>query len=197
MIPIQKISGRLGNSMFQLAFIYAQMREGKIPDIYVQSPEYFEKYAEQIKRLFGEGIGHIPRTSIHVRRASNPINPDEPKYCENPFYTNLCDTNYYEQAVAMFPHEKFIVFSDDPDWCRAKWDNNERFKVMDIGDDVEDFNLMASCQNNIIANSSYSWWAAYLNPNPGKKVVCPLESSWYNDKQIRTKVISTWAQIKV
>jgi hypothetical protein len=188
-----KIFGRLGNRLFQMAYIYAQMKEGKIPDIYVQSPEYFDKYAEDIKRLFSEGIGHIPRTSIHVRRGSNPSNPDEPNYHENPFYVDLTATDYYERAIEMFPYESFVVFSDDPEWCKKKWGNDSRFKILEKGDEIEDFNLMASCQHNIVANSSFSWWAAYLNPNLGKKIVCPKD--WFSDKIERTKCPQTWIKI--
>ena len=55
------IFGRLGNQMFQGAYIYAQMLDGVIGDIYVQDPKYFEKYKNQIVRLYGGGIGYIDR----------------------------------------------------------------------------------------------------------------------------------------
>ena len=192
MIKPEIISGRLGNKLFQLSYLIAQQRDGVIPDIFLQDPKYFEKHADYIKQLFGSGIGYIPRTAIHVRRASNPINPDEPKYSENPFYTQLCDTDYYERAIALFPYEKFVVFSDDPDWCREKWGKDERFQIMDKGDEIDDFNLMASCKNIIMANSSYSWWASYLSPNH-PQVVYPL--NWYSDSIPRTVCPKEWRGI--
>lgn len=188
--------GRLGNRLFQMAFIYARMKDGLLPDIYIQDYRLFTRYEKEIKELFGEGIGYLPYVSIHVRRGANPSNSEEPKYCENPFYVNLSETDYYEKSIAMFPGDKFAVFSDDPKWCKEKWGSNDRFKIMEGGDELEDFNLMASCKSNIIANSSYSWWAGYLNPNLGKTVVAPSYDKWYKDgNKTRTVIPPTWIQI--
>ena len=179
--------------MFQFAYLYAQMKEGVIPDTYLQDEKYFTKYADEIKQLFGQGIGYLSQVGIHIRRGANPINPDEPKYSENPFYTNLSDTDYYERAMTMFPNEKFLVFSDDPDWCKEKFKDNPDVQVIDKGDEVEDFNLLASCKDLIIANSSFSWWAAYLCPNEGKKIIAPKQ--WYKDGVERTVCPESWIKI--
>ena len=166
---IHYFSGRMGNEMFRHAYLYAQMRDGIIPDIYVQDYRYFEKYANEIKQIFGEGIGYLEQVGIHIRRAANPTNSAEPKYSENPFYVDLCSTDYYERAMAMFPDDNFLVVSDEPKWCREKFKDNPRVQVMDKGDKVNDFNHLASCKHLIIANSSFSYWAAYLCPNESKK----------------------------
>lgn len=193
MIPIQKITGRLGNQMFQFAYIYSKMLDREIPDVYVQNINYFEKHQDKIKSLFSEGIGYLDYVSIHVRRGSNPINLDEPKYSENPFYVNLSETDYYERSIEMFPGDKFLVFSDDVEYCKEKWGNDERFQIMDKGAEIEDFNLMASCKSQIIANSSYSWWAGFLNPNPTKIVIAPKQ--WFKDGVERVKFPKTWRLI--
>ena len=190
---IHYFSGRMGNEMFRYAYLYAQMRDGIIPDIYVQDLKYFEKYANEIKQLFGEGISYLNRVGVHIRRAANPTNPDEPKYSENPFYRDLTSTDYYERAMAIFPEEKFLVFSDDTEWCREKFKDNPRVQVMDKGDEVNDFNLLASCKSLIIANSSWSWWAAYLCPNDGKQVIAPLK--WFADGIQRVGIPETWIKI--
>lgn len=192
MITPEIISGRLGNKMFQLAYIYAQMQDGHLPDIFLQDEKYFEKHKEEIKQLFGEGIGYLSQVGVHVRRAGNPINPSEPKYHENPFYASLTETDYYERAMALFPGEKFLVFSDDPDWCKEHFKGDD-IQVMDKGDEVEDLNLFASCKHQIIANSSWSWWGAYLNPNEAKRVIAPKK--WYADGVERTGIPSTWERI--
>src|SRR3990167_9545603 len=179
MIKPEVLTGRLGNKMFQIAYLYARVKDGTIPDWYLQSPEYFEGYEEEIKQLFGEGIGYLTQVGVHIRRAGNPINPNEPKYSENPFYTDLTSTDYYDRAMALFPEDNFLVFSDDPEWAKEKFKDNPRVQVMDKGDEVSDFNLLASCKHQIIANSSFSWWAAFLNPNPSKKVIAPKQ--WYAD----------------
>ena len=184
--------GRLGNRLFQYAFLYAESRRRGV-DFYFQDPKYFEGYEEEIKQLFGEGIGYLEQVGVHVRRAGNPINPEEPKYIENPFYVNLGDTDYYDRAMAMFPSEKFVVFSDDPQWCREKWKDNPNVQVMDKGNEIEDFNLLSSCRDLIIANSSFSWWAAYLCPNETKKIIAPKE--WFSDGLERTKCPDNWIKI--
>lgn len=186
MVHIDDLMGRLGNKMFQLAYLHSQVRDGVIPDIYVQDPKHFLKYEEELKKLYGEGIGFLPYVSIHVRRGD---------YVNNPFYTDLSKTRYYQKAIAMFPNEKFLVFSDDPEFARGMFGDENTFQIMEGGDEIEDFNMMASCASQITANSSYSYWAAFLNPNPSKVVVCPREDRWYADGVIRTKVPTTWKQI--
>lgn len=193
MITPEIISGRLGNKMFQLAYLIAQTKDGIIPDIFVQDEKYFKKYESDIKEIFGKGIGYLSQVGIHIRRGGNPINPTEPKYCENPFYVNLSETDYYERAIALFPNEDFVVFSDDPEWCKEKFKDNPKIQIMDKGNEIEDFNLLASCKSIIMANSSFSWWAAYLNPNLNKKIIAPLH--WYSDGIERTKCPNSWIRI--
>ena len=191
MINPDIIFGRLGNRMFQGAFLLAQARKLGT-DIYFQDPAYFQEFEEELRQLFGEGIGYLNQVGVHVRRGANPINPNEPKYSENSFYTNLCDTDYYEKAMALFPDEKFVIFSDDPEYCKERF-TGENIQVMEKGNEIEDFNLLASCKSQIIANSSFSWWAAFLNPNPSKVVVAPKQ--WHTDGIERTKIPTSWQRI--
>lgn len=196
MIPLEKITGRLGNKLFQFAYIYSQFKEGNIPDFYLQSPKYFEKYEKEIKEMFSEGIGYLDYVSIHVRIGKNPINPDEPAYSDNPFYVNLLKTDYYEKAIAMFPNDNFLVFTDDPEILKTlDLFKGERFQIMDKGGEIEDFNLMSSCKSHIIANSSYSFWSAFLSPNLGKTVVAPSVKNWYSDGTERTVCPKIWIRI--
>ncbi len=164
MIPLWKFMGRLGNNMFQYAYLYNQVKTGRIQDLYVQSEEYFEESKDDIRALFSSGIGSIDQVAIHVRRAD---------YVGNPFYVDLFANGYYERAMAEFTDEKFLVFSDDIEWCKKQ----EIFKdcaFSEGNDEITDMNLMASCKAIIIANSSFSWWAAYLSKG---KVIAPKE--WY------------------
>ena|SRR3990167_4633022 len=184
--------GRLGNRLFQCAFLYAESRK-RGTDFYYQDPKFFEGYEEEIKQLFSEGIGYLTQVGVHIRRGANPINKDEPKYSENTFYTNLSGSDYYERAMALFPEDNFLVFSDDPDWAKEKFKDNPRVQVMEKGNEIEDFNLLASCKDLIIANSSFSWWAAYLCPNEGKRIIAP--KNWYADGIQRTVLPKLWEQI--
>ncbi len=119
---------------------------------------------------------------IHVRRGD---------YVGNPFYVDLSETDYYERAIEQFPPEtEFLVFSDDTDFAEEFF---PEFEVFNGQDELEDLNMMASCSmGNIIANSSFSWWAAYLNPHGGK-VVAP--KAWHPDGVERTKCPDNWMRI--
>lgn len=194
-----KIFGRLSNRMFMMAALYAYCKDNNYP-LFVQDEKYFKKYENDIRQIYGEGIGFIDKVSIHVRRAKNPINPSEPAYSENSFYVDLghhlhedMSDNYYIRAMAMFPNEKFLVFSDDIEWCKQ----SPIFKDCEFyhGTEIEDMNQMASCKSNIIANSSFSWWAAWLNPNPSKVVIAPKR--WFSDEENEKfiGVPSTWIRI--
>jgi hypothetical protein len=166
--------------MFQLAYLHAQMRDGWIPDIYVQDPRYFDKYKQEIRAMFGQGISLIDQVSIHVRRGD---------YVNNKFYVDLSKTDYYERAMEQFPDAEFLVFSDDIPWCKEqKLFINCEFS--EGHDEVEDMNLMASCKGHIIANSSYSWWAAYIS---GRKTIAP--KAWYSDGVARTLLPKEWMTI--
>jgi len=194
MIIPEILTGRLGNKMFQIAYLYAQVKDGVIPDWYVQDPKYFEKYADEIKKLFGDGIGYLPYVAVHLRRAGNPINPDEPKYNENPFYYDLSKSGYYINATNLFPNRKFLVFSDDLEFAKRYFEG-DKFAFDESETDLESFNKMASCSDFIIANSSFSYWAAWLSPSIGKKVVTPTIDKWYNDGKERTICPKSWIRI--
>lgn len=182
---IHDFSGRFGNEIFRDAFIYALVRDGVIPDVYLQDEKYFKKYEDEIKQRYGDGIGFLPRVGVHVRRGD---------YVNNPFYVDLCATDYYERAMALFPGRQFAVFSDDTKFCKERF-KGENIKVVEGGTELEDFNMLASCESIICANSSFSWWAAYLCPNPAKKIVAPSVKNWYTDAQERTVCPSQWIRL--
>lgn len=180
--------------MFRGAYLWGQMREGNIPDIYVQSSKYWKKYENEIKTMYGHGIGRDERVAIHIRRG------DYLKVSQ--FHVNLWDTGYYHEAVKHFPGAKFVVFckdnqneaqdADDKEWCEKnmpflgiEW---EMFNHS--SDETRDFNALASCVGLIGANSSFSWWAAFLNPNEDKKIVMPKH--WFVDGVQRTELLPEW-----
>lgn len=193
MIDPKIIFGRLGNSLFQYAYIYAQCRRGEIPDIYIQDPKYFDEFRDEIRQLFGEGIRPSDFVAIHLRRGGNPLNPNEPRYSENPFYVNLAQTDYYRRAVEHFPNERFLVFSDDVAFAREYF-NGDQFIFDHSKDAVAVLNRMAGCKGIIMANSSLSFWAAYLG-SPNKRVIAPSIKNWYSDGVERTKCPQNWERI--
>lgn len=185
MVDPDLIFGRLGNRMFQGAYVYSQMKKGLIPDLFVQNPAYFKDYEKEIKELYGQGIGYLPYVAIHLRRGD---------YVNNSFYCDLAMTGYYIDAVNQFPNRKFIVFSDDIPFAKTYFEG-DKFTFDDSDSEMESFNKMASCDSFIIANSSFSWWAAYLSPSFAKKVVAPTIDKWYNDGVERTFCPKEWIRI--
>lgn len=160
-----------------------------ILDGYFQSEQYFGDYGKEIGELFSESeevseyinskYGKMYDTkdlvSVHVRRG------DYKKY---PDHHPILNLEYYKNAISSFnttESRTFFVFSDDIEWCV------ENFKG-EVFDDVEiiysqkeldyiDLYLMSRCNNHIIANSSFSWWGAWLNPKEGKSVIAP--DKWF------------------
>jgi hypothetical protein len=161
--------GRLGNSLFQYATLIA-LAEETDSDIYFQDLKWFEKYEDKIREMFNVGIGSIDKVAIHLR-------------CTDYFqlehqYPNLSKTDYYQKAIEHFPNAEFIIFSDDIPYCKKlPIFQDERFSFSEDKDEIQDFNLMASCKGIIMANSTFSFWASYLG-DKDKKVVCPRDEMW-------------------
>lgn len=188
MQELWKINGRLGNQMFQFAFCYSIAKDLGV-DFYFQDPKYFEKYANEIKAIFGDTtwtgvdfykIDEIEPVSIHVRRGD---------YAGNSFYTDLTQTDYYEKAIAEFPGRKFVVFSDDIEFCKQYF-KGRGFYFSEGNTELEDMNLMSRCNGHIIANSTFSWWGAWLGKG---KTVAPKQ--WYADGIERTKCPVNWLRV--
>lgn len=117
----------------------------------------------------------------------------------------LCDAKYYNTALTrlldgLTGEPTVYVFSDEPEWAKANLPLPCNKVVVDFNGpdtDFEDMRLMSLCRHNIIANSSFSWWAAWLNTHAEKRVMAP--SKWLNDPalQIRDNIPESWEQIEV
>jgi len=146
-----------------------------------QSEKYFINYKEDIINLFDLSDISVSDfkneidfdnnhfTSIHIRRGDylNGINLS---------FHSPCSKGYYLNAMKLFPNSKFIFFSDDMYWVKETFVGGNIF-YSPFTDELQDFKLMSECENNIIANSTFSWWAAYLNKNVEKKIVGP--KNWF------------------
>lgn len=126
------------------------------------------------KKLLGE-LKNKYSCSIHVRRGD---------YLKDPDYCGICDLDYYKKAVETVLSKTgkqvtFLVFSNDINWCKENladdFAGNEVIYVdWNTGkDSYKDMYLMSQCSANIIANSSFSWWGAYLNETSDKIVISP------------------------
>jgi len=156
---------------------------------YFQSFKYFQEYASNVKDLYSpctETVSELFKkypiikeqvVSLHVRRGD---------------YVNLSNhhhnlaMDYYLNAIDYFKGYKFLVFSDDIAWCKDNF-KGDNFVFIDTKDDVTDLYLMSLCKHNIIANSTFSWWGAWLNNNANKVVVYP--NKWFGpaNSEYKTK----------
>jgi len=113
--------------------------------------------------------------SVHVRRTDYLALSD--------IHLNL-DVSYYSQAMSYFSAENstFVIFSDDVEFIKAEpiFQKLKCKHIVTSEDDEYCFWLMAACHHNIIANSSFSWWASYINSNPNKMVISP--NRWFGPK---------------
>jgi hypothetical protein len=106
-------------------------------------------------------------------------------------HTNLSETDYYQKAINYFDsNQKFLIYSDDIGWCKENF-KGQNFTYVEIDKDVKDLHSMSTCSSNIIANSSFSWWAAYLNKNPDKVVIAPKKYLMIEDK-IEDRIPERW-----
>lgn len=122
-------------------------------------------------------IGESNSVSIHIRRGDYLS-------AENVIYQNVCTRIYYKNAIDYINtnilNPRFFVFSNDIEWCRKNLDLNDAYYIdWNKGrDSYRDMQLMSLCKHNIIANSTFSWWGAWLNQNPNKMVLAP--SKWFD-----------------
>ena len=124
-------------------------------------------HASLIRRMQAE-----ESVAVHVRRGPAADYQGDARFVTAPDYP-LLPLSYYESAMRTLPG-KFYVFSDDPAWCRANLGSG--CSIIEGNTGVDDLRLMSSCRHQIIANSTFSWWGAWLNPNSHKTVVGPKET---------------------
>jgi hypothetical protein len=157
---------------------------------YWQSPRYFLDYEAQLRddfsfreaktplsRAIARAIERTEAVAVHVRRGD---------YVQNPAANRVhgvCTNTYYAAAqkyvASRLSAPRYFVFSDDMAWVRGQSLFPRETVYVDLGPGQIDIQLMARCRHQIIANSTYSWWAAWLNPNPCKIVIAPRR--WFSN----------------
>jgi hypothetical protein len=171
---------------------------------FFQSPRYFESMAkplrEEIKSLltpFSDRLSCPPLTVGAIRQANSiAVHVRRGDYLQNPVF-DVCGESYYRRSMDAMrervPDARFYIFSDDPEWCR------ETFTGMDTEivtatdkhrhNPLHDLHLISLASHHIIANSSYSWWAAWLGDKPGQQVIMP--DRWFS-KEIHAPIEEKW-----
>lgn len=125
-----------------------------------------ESISEEICDYYGDLSDFV---SVHVRRGD---------YLESGYFVSMEDS-WYMRCMGMFPeNQKFIFVSDDMEWCKERFKGTNVFFADRSSANAEmlDMYIQASCRDNIISASSFSWWGSLLNPNPNKIVYAPR--SW-------------------
>ncbi len=195
----------INNTYFESDFCHQDIKIPVSANIflhgYFQSYKYFENNKQTILDLLEinnpffeltvKNIDFSNSCSIHIRRGdyvkiaqTNPLNPHP-----------LQSIDYYKKAINITNCDRYFVFSDDINWCKENL-KDERVVFVDypdknlncFGADLCELQLMSLCKNNIIANSSFSWWSAYFNSNTNKKIVAPKK--WFSNEYI--KIISNY-----
>jgi hypothetical protein len=169
---------------------------------YWQSWKYFENISDTLMECYRFGmcedklksLGEMLENnyvSVHVRRGD---------YLQ-PLYENICTSYYYGKALQIMSEMicgvKFVFMSDDKEWVESNFNIKDMIIVSeDMFEDYQDWYdmyLMTKCRGNIIANSSFSWWGAWLNGNTNKIVIAP--DKWINGKDTPDIWCDDWIRI--
>lgn len=176
---------------------------------YWQSEKYFKDISEILRKEFqnrnslsgdnlriANDINNCCSVSLHIRRG------DYVSDQKTADFHGLCSLKYYNSAIKMLveelPNLHFFVFSDDIVWAKANLKLEHPVTFVDhnaVDQGHEDLRLMSLCRHHIIANSSFSWWGAWLNPRSDKIVIAP--DRWFRDPAIDTRdlIPSSWRRI--
>jgi hypothetical protein len=171
-----------------------------------QSEKYFEPVKELLVKEFslkeklhdanaelGNKINTCNSASLHVRRGDYVTNK------ETQAYHGVCSIEYYQKAIAYLKIkgeiDHLFVFSDDVDWAKGNLKSDIAITVIDLNNPgYLDMYLMSLCKHNIIANSSFSWWGAWLNQNSDKIVIAP--NKWFANGQLTPDIYpSGWVKL--
>jgi len=196
------------DSDYKNGFLITDVADKRYFDGYWQSPKFFSKYrddilnAMQFKEISEQKniealqfINYTKTAFVHIRRGD---------YMNHPVFGGICSDIYYHNGIHILRQEygyhRFIVFSNDIEWCRqelselfcgcdviyADWNNRQ--------DSYRDMQLMSNCRAGIIANSSFSWWGAWLSNS--EIILCPTK--WTNIKGHRDDIFpSEWRKILI
>lgn len=175
-------------------------------DGYWQSYKFFTNYEDIIKqhftikkeyltfdKIFIEQINSSQSVSLHVRLTDRVATEFSLS-----FYRYL-DWSYYEKAIQIIkeriPNPHFFIFSDNLQWCKDNIQIDSPVTYVSTDDEFNDMYLMGQCKHHIIAHSTFSWWAVWLNYNSDKVVVTP--EKWFNAQTDNLEDLLPEAWIKI
>ena len=143
---------------------------------------------ERVKKLIGyKDEEPRPGVAIHVRRGDYLKHKDAFPPLPISYYTTA-----FAESIWNGCNMNWVIFSDDIDWCKKEFGINGDIEFHPAGDPVSDLFEMSRYEHQIIANSSYSYWAAMLNPNPDKIVICPHHTQYYGPANAHLKTVDLY-----
>ncbi len=171
---IKKKNGIIFEGYFQSVKYFDNYRKGLLKYLYFISSSKKKYLKKKYLKIYDKNIISI---ALHIRRSDYLKVPN--------VFTNLLETNYYKKSITYFQERlsksnyQFIIFSDDQEWSKSyiKTTFPNLNSIFPIEKDYLELYLMSCCNHQIIANSSFSWWGAYLNRNPEKIIIAPKK--WF------------------
>lgn len=160
---------------------------------YLQSEMYFKHRRKEVLEAFKfhwEPMKGI--VAIHVRRGDLVTHQK---------ITPLVKMSYYDRAIKHFTdlgYTDFMIFSDDMKWCKENFKQKVKFHYSGLSDAKDDLALQSCCEHQIISNSTFSWWSAWLNQNPDKIVIAPHKTLWFGAMcrlNMNTVIPNDWIQM--
>ncbi|HZK70342.1 MAG TPA: alpha-1,2-fucosyltransferase [Clostridia bacterium] len=157
-----------------------------------QNPLYFRGYEDEIKKIFIPRDKSVYSSDIALEITNSVFNTVGLHIRRGDYLTSgfiePTDMDYYSKAIEHIQKTiaapYFYIFTDEPQWVREEFKFDIPYKLVtaNVGSDsYKDIILMSLCEHNIIANSSFSWWGAWLNSNQDKMVIAPKK--WYASAQ--------------
>lgn len=175
---------------------------------YWQSENYFKRSAVELKELINEGLKRFSFSNSLQNKLQDPnsvsLHVRKGDYLKPPYsrYYHQLDNTYYTAAVNVlkkkYAQVNLMVFTDDPQWVESHLNVGHPFELISSKETFsvfEDMHAMTQCRQHIIANSSFSWWTAWLSNSPNKTVIAP--SKWFNEGPSDTEdlIPSEWITV--
>ena len=170
---------------------------------YFQSEKFFKHIEDIVRKQFefkdevidvvlSKYPNILNSCTLHIRRGD---------YVSQPNHHPLLPMGYYHNYIDTYPEETIYVFSDDEEWAKDQFVGDRYvFPLFEQDNDLKCFVLMSLAKSSLIANSTYSWWASWLNQNPNKKIYTPNHNKWfgssYSNLDTKDIIPDNWIQLK-
>ena len=154
---------------------------------------HFPEFCENWQKELAQSMEETHSVSVHIRRGD---------YLNYPNLNGICTLDYYKNAMNYFREKykeniRFYIFTNDFEWAKSHFTDEDCYFVQGNSgkESYRDMQLMSLCEHNIIANSSFSWWGAWLNANKEKTVIAP--DRWVNSEEDTSAVVpENWMKMK-